>query len=223
MSIFRTAGRALLASMFVYGGLDALRNPGPKVSAVEDVVEPLSDRVDQLPDDTEQLIRINGAVQVAAGLAFATGFLRRPAALALAGTLVPTTAAGHRFWEADDGATRQQQTIHFLKNLGLLGGLMLSAMDTEGEPSVAWRAQHAVEHANTLAEHKREVAGLQAELARERTKAATAGARSKVGSTARQARRDAKLAGKVGRSVGGAVTSAGRTAGRAVTSLIPGL
>jgi hypothetical protein len=31
--------------------------------------------------------------------------------------------------------------MHFLKNVGLLGGLILAAFDTEGEPSLAWRAK----------------------------------------------------------------------------------
>jgi hypothetical protein len=31
--------------------------------------------------------------------------------------------------------------MHFLKNLGLLGGLLLAAADTEGRPSIGWRAE----------------------------------------------------------------------------------
>ena len=54
---------------------------------------------------------------------------------------MPTTLAGHRFWEEDDKQKRAQQQIHFLKNAGLLGGLILAAVDTEGKPSVAWRAR----------------------------------------------------------------------------------
>ncbi len=219
--ILRTAARAMLASMFIYGGLDALRNPGPKVAVAEDVTDPLSDRVDALPDDTETLVRANGALQVGAGLALATNTMARPAALALAASLVPTTAAGHRFWEAEEGASRQAQTVHFLKNLGLLGGLLITAMDTEGEPGMAWRTQHAVEHAGLLAEHRKELSGLQAELARERARAATAETRAKISATGRQARRDARLAGKVGRSVARTVASAGRGAKKAVKAADP--
>jgi hypothetical protein len=87
------------------------------------------------------LVRVNGAVQIAGGVLLATGKFRRPAALALAGSIVPTTYAGHRFWEELDPATRAQQKMHFLKNVGLLGGLILAAFDTEGEPSLAWRAK----------------------------------------------------------------------------------
>jgi hypothetical protein len=71
----------------------------------------------------------------------AIGKFRRLAALALIGSLIPTTLAGHRFWEEADEAKRAQQQIHFLKNLGLLGGLILAAVDTEGAPSLGWKAR----------------------------------------------------------------------------------
>lgn len=219
--ILRTAARALLASMFIYGGFDAVRNPSGKVAVAEDVTDPLNDRIDALPDDTETLIRANGALQVGAGLALATNTMARPAALALAASLIPTTAAGHRFWEQDEAATRKAQTVHFLKNLGLLGGLIITALDTEGEPGVAWKAQHAVEHAGLLAEHRKELTGLQAELAREKARAATADKRARIGATTRQARRDARLAAKAGRSIGRSVAAAGRGAKKAVKAADP--
>jgi uncharacterized membrane protein YphA (DoxX/SURF4 family) len=37
---------------------------------------------------------------------------------------VPTTLAGHRFWE-EESAARSGQRLQFLKNLGLIGGLLL--------------------------------------------------------------------------------------------------
>ena len=47
------------------------------------------------------LVRVNGAVQVGAGVFLAIGKFRRPAAFALIGSIIPTTYAGHRFWEED--------------------------------------------------------------------------------------------------------------------------
>jgi uncharacterized membrane protein YphA (DoxX/SURF4 family) len=70
-------------------------------------------------------VRINGAAQVVAGATLALGWFPRLSALVLAGSLVPTTVAGHRFWEEDDPKAKSQQTIHFLKNLGILGGLLM--------------------------------------------------------------------------------------------------
>jgi uncharacterized membrane protein YphA (DoxX/SURF4 family) len=62
-------------------------------------------------------------------------------------SLVPTTLAGHPFWHEADQAARAQQRIHFLKNVAMLGGLILAAGDTGGRPSVPWRAKRAVGHA----------------------------------------------------------------------------
>ena len=56
----------------------------------------------------------------------------RLSAAVLATSLVPTTLAGHRFWEAP-AETRQQQQLHFFKNLSLLGGLLIAAGDTDGQ------------------------------------------------------------------------------------------
>ena len=67
-----------------------------------------------VPAKAEQAVRINGAVQMAAGALLALGRFPRLSALAMAGTLVPTTLAGHRFWEAAGERDQAQQRIHFL-------------------------------------------------------------------------------------------------------------
>jgi putative oxidoreductase len=124
MRITSFVARPLLAGMFVYGGLDALRNPAGKVPRAEKVAPDIADAVG-IDADTEQLVQFNGAVQVAAGVTLALGIFPRLSALALAGTLIPTTLAGHRFWEEEDEAARAQQTMQFLKNAAMFGGLLL--------------------------------------------------------------------------------------------------
>jgi len=169
MTLVRLAARPLLASMFVVGGIDSLRTANAKAGAAEPVTDrlvPLLQKlVPQLSDDPTTLVRINGAVQVAAGLALATGRMPRLSSAVLAATLVPTTAAGHRFWEETEPATKKAQRVQFFKNASMMGGLMLAAVDTEGKPGVAWRARRAA------ADVRREAKGL-----------------------ARSARREAKLA-----------------------------
>ena len=142
MSLLRVVGRPLLASMFVAGGMNSLRSPKDVAPVAEPVVRPVTQRVAALPDDTEQVVRLSGGVQVAAGILLGIGWLPRLSALALAGTLLPTTLAGHRFWEAEDPSERAQQRIHFLKNLSMLGGLLITADDTGGAPSLLWRGRH---------------------------------------------------------------------------------
>ena len=126
MSPIRRVARPLLAGMFVAGGLDSLRQPGPRVEAVR--AAGLS--------SPEKLVRANAVADVVAGLTFARGRAPRLSALVLAGSLVPTTIVGHPFWSEKDKAVRKQQTVHFLKNLGLLGGLLLAVADTGGRESL---------------------------------------------------------------------------------------
>ena len=57
--------------------------------------------------------------------------------------LVPTTVAGHPFWEKSDPAEKAADQQQFLKNLSILGGLILAAVDTEGKPSLGWRGRRA--------------------------------------------------------------------------------
>jgi uncharacterized membrane protein YphA (DoxX/SURF4 family) len=45
-------------------------------------------------------------------------------AAVLAGSMVPTTLAGHAFWKVEDPAARKAQRIQFLKNAALVGGLL---------------------------------------------------------------------------------------------------
>jgi putative oxidoreductase len=147
MAVLRAFARPMLASIFIVQGYDLMRNPDRVVKAAEPVVRPIASRVSVVPDDTEQAVRLNGAVQFVAGSLLAVGWLPRLSALALAATLVPTTAAGHRFWEADSDEERAMQRIHFLKNLVMFGGLLIAAGDTAGRPSLAWRTRHAVQEA----------------------------------------------------------------------------
>ena len=140
MNATQSLARPLLASMFVSGGVDSIRNSEGKVKAAEAVVRPLTRAVPTITSDTETLIKFNGAVQVVAGSLLAIGKLKRLAALTLIGSLIPTTYAGHRFWEETDDDLRKQQWVHFLKNLGLLGGLILVA-DTRKRPANPGRRQ----------------------------------------------------------------------------------
>jgi putative oxidoreductase len=137
----------MVASIFVLQGYDTLRHPERVAPAAEPVVRSLADRVPAVPAQTEQAVRLNGAVQLVAGSLLALGKWPRLSALAIAATLVPTTLAGHRFWEADKEQDQAEQRIHFLKNLSMFGGLVIAAADTAGKPSIAWRSRHTAKTA----------------------------------------------------------------------------
>jgi uncharacterized membrane protein YphA (DoxX/SURF4 family) len=149
--ILRRVARPLLAAVFVSGGITTLRNPTPPAKAAEPVLDNTVGRVreslpEQTPTDPETLVKLDAAVKIGAGLALGFGKFPRLAALLLAGSLMPTTAV-HRFWALEDPKERSEQQIHFLKNLGLLGGLLIAAADTHGKPSLAWRGKRAARDA----------------------------------------------------------------------------
>jgi uncharacterized membrane protein YphA (DoxX/SURF4 family) len=149
MAISSKLARPFLASIFVAGGLDALRHPEGKVKAATKVTEPLSRQLSILPENPELLVRINGGVQVAAATALALGRFRRLAALTLLGSLVPTTYAGHPFWNELDEEQKSKQLMQFTKNVAIAGGLLLAITDTEGAPSASWRVKRQLRRAGS--------------------------------------------------------------------------
>jgi putative oxidoreductase len=187
--LVRRIARPMLAAPFVILGYQAFRAPGGRVELARPIVEKVAGLADkqlpmQVPQDVEQWVKINAGVQVGAGALLGLGRLPRLSALLLTGSTVPTTLAGHRFWEKE-GADRQQQLIHFLKNLGLVGALLLAAVDTEGKPSVGWRARRAARRATDATE--KQLAKAQKKAERVQKKAAK---------QAKQARKEAKKQAK---------------------------
>lgn len=180
MSLPRRLARPMLASMFLLGGVDAITKPAPKVPAADEVAPQVAAKIPGLEDkDTETLIRINGGVQLAGGLLLVLGRFPRLASFALAASLVPTTLAGHRFWE-ERGPARQQQMLHFFKNVSMLGGLLLASVDTQGNPGLAWRARHSAEHAGAAVRRSRRGARLAAKEARLNARLAAKAGRAKL-------------------------------------------
>lgn len=137
----RSLTRVLLAAPFVVGGVNALRSSSAMAPAAELIGTPIAEKLG-LPTDAETLVKINAGTQIGAGALLALGVFSRPAAVVLAASLVPTTLAGHRFWEKVD-AERRAQITQFAKNAGLLGGLLAHALDSGSRPSVFWSGRHA--------------------------------------------------------------------------------
>jgi uncharacterized membrane protein YphA (DoxX/SURF4 family) len=146
MNPIHSLARTCIAPIFLTGGLDALMHPEGKVAEAQKVVPQLHSL--GFTGSPERLVRFNGGVQLVAGFFLFAGVLPRTASAALAVSLVPTTLAGHRFWEAEDPETKSAQRIQFLKNAALFGGLLLAATNRNGSPSIAWRAKRGVRHAS---------------------------------------------------------------------------
>src|SRR5215213_7403576 len=127
MSLARRAARAALAASFISGGIDQIRNPQPKAGPASPIAKPIADRVPQLPNDPESLVKLDGAIKVVGGLGLVFGPFAR-----------------HRFWETTDPDQKVSDRVEFFKNVSLVGGLLVTALDTGGRPSIPWVAGKAV-------------------------------------------------------------------------------
>ncbi len=137
MTLLRVVARPMMASMFVVGGVNSLKNATTLASTAKPVADTVVPMVKKaaptapIPDDVATLVRINGAAQVAGGLMLATGRLPRLSSLLLAATLAPTSAAGHAFWKETDPAAKANQKTHFFKNVSMAGGLLMAGIDRD--------------------------------------------------------------------------------------------
>ena len=113
-SLVRRAADAALGTVFVVLGYQAAAEPGARVAAAAEFGLPNADAA----------VRLNGVAMALGGGALLLGIWRRPAALGLVASLVPTTLAGHPFWNQGDPQAQAGNRIQALKNLGLIGGLL---------------------------------------------------------------------------------------------------
>jgi putative oxidoreductase len=170
MTLTRLLARPMLASTFLIGGISAIKHADQlavRAKPVTDKVVPLAQRIAPqvpIPTDAKTLVRANGVVHVVGGLMLATGKAPRLAALVLLGTLVPTTMAGHRYWEELDHQAKSEQRTLFFKNVTAAGGLLLAAVDTEGRSGLVWRARRAARDAKREAKLARKNAKRQSKL-----------------------------------------------------------
>ncbi len=119
--MLRTLGHILLASIFIGGGSDAFKQPERRAprAAQAGIPEP------------EAVVQLNGAMMVIGGTLLALNVAPKLAALLLLGTIVPTTIVGHPFWKEQSEQARKAQQTQFLKNLGLIGGLILVLLEKD--------------------------------------------------------------------------------------------
>lgn len=141
----------MLASFFVLEGVKAITKPEEQTAAAEPIarrVVPLAQKAapaeyaGYVPEETKTLVQISGAAQVVGGLAFATGLFRRAGATILATTMVPHVVATV-LSKPDDADEKSAKRGLLVRNLALLGATLLAAQDTQGNPSLGWRAEHA--------------------------------------------------------------------------------
>ena len=108
------AGRILLAAIFLISGLNKLSDFSGTATFMAGAGLPAS----------EFLLVLTILIEVAGGLLIVLGLYTRQLSLILFLFMIPVTAVFHNPWGAGDPAQLQQQMIHFLKNLAIMGGLL---------------------------------------------------------------------------------------------------
>jgi putative oxidoreductase len=116
-------GRTLLASLFVISGV-------LKITAFSSVVAYM-DRIGVPFATIAVLIAI--LVEAGGGLAILSGWHIRPVAVIVALFTAVATLTAHRFWQAEP-AGLQNQLNHFLKNISIIGALLMVAASDHGSP-----------------------------------------------------------------------------------------
>ncbi|MBO1750892.1 DoxX family protein [Actinotalea sp. BY-33] len=158
--LVRRIARPLFAAVFVAEGLDAVRRPQAHVDRTEAAWQRLEKRTDLPPaPPTARLrtfVRAHGAAMTLAGAMLALGKAPRLAALTLAVLTLPAAAVNQPFTSPKaghgdgPGENLQRRVLRerFVRNLSMVGGALIAAIDTEGRPGLTWRVQHArVDHA----------------------------------------------------------------------------
>ncbi|CAL8898570.1 hypothetical protein KVA01_15260 [Kocuria varians] len=145
MSIVRRLARPLLATGFIAGGVDAFRNSSAAAQQLDPVLKAVESVAPQLrPVTANRAVVAQGiaAAQVGAASLLAISKLPRLSSTVLLGT---TALNGYSQYRSADASTREGKEARraaLLKNVSLLGAVMIVAVDTSGNPSLAWRASH---------------------------------------------------------------------------------
>jgi len=80
-------------------------------------------------------IGVAAAIEILGGLAILTGFHTKLASWIVFLFLIPTTLMFHNFW-AMSGMEKMDNTAHFLKNLAIMGGLLILGANGAGAYSL---------------------------------------------------------------------------------------
>ena len=138
--MIRLLARPMLASSFIFSGLDRLRHADATAAQLAPVLAPLSAA---LPVDASEktLARLLAGAQVGAGILLALGKFSRPAAVVLTLTAGLGTVVEYRTAETTTKENRAHRRNQLTKNIALIGGALLASVDTAGRPGLAWRTE----------------------------------------------------------------------------------
>lgn len=107
------AGRILLSLMFIISGWGKITSFSGTAGYMASMGMPFAQLL--LPGAI--------AIELGCGLMLLVGWKTRFAASAIFLFIIPTTLIFHNFWAAD-AANAQNQMIHFMKNVTIMGGML---------------------------------------------------------------------------------------------------
>lgn len=82
------------------------------------------------------LVPVSGVIAIVGGLSVLAGYHARFGALLLLLFLIPVTFMMHDFWTMTDPQQAQEQMVHFMKNISMIGGAVLLSFYGAGPVSV---------------------------------------------------------------------------------------
>jgi len=117
-------GRVLFGLIFILSGLNHFSKDTIAFAASQGV--PLASLA----------VPASGIIALVGGLSILLGYRARIGAWMIVLFLVPVTFAMHKFWGIADAAIAQNQMVHFMKNLSMLGGALLMTQFGSGPLSL---------------------------------------------------------------------------------------
>jgi uncharacterized membrane protein YphA (DoxX/SURF4 family) len=121
-------GRLVFGGFFLYSGVEHFikRKDLAQYTAAKGVPQP------------ELAVEVTGAMLAIGGASLILGLKPKLGAAAIVGFLAGASPLMHDFWAAEDPQQKQQEIIHFSKNMALLGAaLALSAVPEPWPNSVS--------------------------------------------------------------------------------------
>jgi len=125
--VLRQLARPLLASWFVYSGVQAVLAPEKRAKSVAPQLDPVLADMGVPELKTDDIIKAHGAATVGAAVSLALSRTPRTSAMVLALLSAGTLSVDTPFWEEKDPVRRREQLESFLKSAALVGGVLIAA------------------------------------------------------------------------------------------------
>src|SRR5712691_1818942 len=124
MRALHVLGRMIFGGFFAYSGINHLQNSAgmAQYAGAKGVPAP------------QQAVQATGVMLLAGGLSIMAGVKPRQGLALIAAFLVPVSLQMHRFWDEQDPQQRQNEMIHFMKNMAMVGAALALLLIEEPWP-----------------------------------------------------------------------------------------